>query len=208
MHAGFFSYLRTGDRVVVADVAYEATWRLFAELLPERDGIQATFVDASDLEAVRAAIRPNIRLVPVEAIANPTTKVTDIPSVAQVAREAGALLVADSAFTPPPLYRPFQDGADLVARSLARYINHQRARRRDGRRRHRQPGAHRAAQAGRDGRCRRIDLAVQRVADQSRLNRAPVPDAPASGVLAADRTVPGGRSSTGDTEMMDPLPRT
>ncbi|ACU96931.1 MAG: trans-sulfuration enzyme family protein [Saccharomonospora viridis] len=123
LHAVFFSHLRTGDHVVVADVTYEATWRLFAELLPARYGIEATFVDMTDLDAVRAAIRPNTRIVHVETIANPTTKVTDIAAVATIAHEAGAILVVDSTFTPPPLYRPLEDGADLVVHSLTKYIN-------------------------------------------------------------------------------------
>ncbi|WP_448630567.1 trans-sulfuration enzyme family protein [Cellulomonas soli] len=123
IHAVIFGYLRSGDHVVVADVTYEATWRLYTELLPARYGIEATFVDASDVEAVRAAMRPTTRLVHVEAIANPTTKVTDVAAVAQVAHERGALLVVDSTFTPPPLYRPLADGADLVIHSLTKYVN-------------------------------------------------------------------------------------
>lgn len=123
LHAVFFTHLRSGDHIVVADVTYEATWRLFAELLPEKYGIEATFVDMTDLDAVRSAIRPNTRLVHTEAIGNPTTKVTDIAAVAAIAHEAGALLVVDSTFTPPPLYRPLADGADLVVHSLTKYIN-------------------------------------------------------------------------------------
>ncbi|MGN8244573.1 trans-sulfuration enzyme family protein [Cellulomonas soli] len=123
IHAVIFGYLRSGDHVVVADVTYEATWRLYTELLPARYGIEATFVDASDVEAVRAAMRPTTRLVHVEAVANPTTKVTDVAAVAQVAHDGGALLVVDSTFTPPPLYRPLADGADLVIHSLTKYVN-------------------------------------------------------------------------------------
>ncbi len=123
IHAVIFGHLRSGDHVVVADVTYEATWRLYAELLPVRYGIEATFVDASDAAAVRAAIRPTTRMVHVETIGNPTTKVTDIAAVARVAHRAGALLVVDSTFTPPPLYRPLADGADLVVHSLTKYVN-------------------------------------------------------------------------------------
>jgi cystathionine beta-lyase/cystathionine gamma-synthase len=123
LHAVFFTYLRSGDHVVVADVSYEATWRLFTELLPDKYGIEATFVDISDLAAVAAAIRPNTRLVHTEAIANPTTRVADIAALATIAHRAGALLVVDSTFTPPPFYRPLADGADLVVHSLTKYIN-------------------------------------------------------------------------------------
>lgn len=78
LHAIFFTFLKSGDHVVVSDVTYEAVWRLFSELLPQRYGIEATFVDISDLAAVRAAIRPNTKLIHAETIANPTTKVADV----------------------------------------------------------------------------------------------------------------------------------
>lgn len=123
LHGVFFTLLKTGDHVVVSNVAYEAVWRLFTDLLPARYGIQVTFVDVADLDAVRAAVRPNTRLVHLEAIANPTTKVADVASIASIAHSAGALLCVDSTFTPPPLYRPFSDGADLVVHSLTKYIN-------------------------------------------------------------------------------------
>ncbi|SFN84143.1 trans-sulfuration enzyme family protein [Mycetocola miduiensis] len=123
LHAVFFTVLKSGDHVVVGDVTYEAIYRLFAELLPEKYGITATFVDAADPEAVRAAIRPDTALVHVEVIGNPTTKVTDIAAVAAIAHEASALLSVDSTFTPPPLFRPLEHGADLVVHSLTKYIN-------------------------------------------------------------------------------------
>lgn len=123
LHATFFTFLRTGDHAIVPDVSYEATWRLFKELLPERYGIQATFVDMSDPDAVAAAIQPNTRLIHTEAIANPTTKVADIAALAKIAHEHGALLSVDSTFTPPPLLRPLTLGADLVIHSLTKYIN-------------------------------------------------------------------------------------
>ncbi|MCU1546543.1 MAG: cystathionine gamma-synthase [Homoserinimonas sp.] len=123
LHAVFFTVLRSGDHVVVADVTYEAVFRLFTELLPEKYGIQATFVDGTDLEAVSAAIRPETRLVHIETVANPTTKVTDVAAVAAIAHRAGALLCVDNTFTPPPLFRPLEHGADLVVHSLTKYIN-------------------------------------------------------------------------------------
>ena len=123
LHAVFFTFLRSGDHAIVGDVTYEASWRLFAQLLPEKYGIEASFVDAADADAVAAAVRPNTRLIHVEAIGNPTTKVADIAALADVAHAAGALLSVDSTFTPPPLYRPLADGADLVVHSLTKYIN-------------------------------------------------------------------------------------
>jgi cystathionine beta-lyase/cystathionine gamma-synthase len=123
LHAVFFTVLRSGDHVVVADVSYEAVFRLFTELLPEKYGIDVSFVDTSDLAAVRAAIRPTTKLVHLETVANPTTRVTDIAAVALIAHEAGALVSVDNTFTPPPLFRPLEHGADLVVHSLTKYIN-------------------------------------------------------------------------------------
>lgn len=123
LHGVFFTLLKSGDHVVVSDVTYEAVWRLFAELLPQRYGIEATFVDVADLHAVRAAVRPETRLLHVETIANPTTKVADVRAIAAIAHDAGAILTVDGTFTPPPLYRPLDDGADLVVHSLTKYIN-------------------------------------------------------------------------------------
>lgn len=123
LHAVYFTFLRSGDHAIIADITYEAPFKLFTELLTEKYGIEASFVDMTDLEALRAAIRPNTKLVHIEAIANPTTTVTDVAAVAQIAHAAGALLSVDSTFTPPPLFRPLEHGADLVVHSLTKYIN-------------------------------------------------------------------------------------
>jgi methionine-gamma-lyase len=123
LHSIFFTFLKSGDHVVVSDVTYEAVWRLFSELLPQRYGIEATFVDISDLSAVRKAIRPNTKLIHAETIANPTTKVADVGAVAEIARNASAMLSIDATFTPPPMFRGLEHGVDLVVHSLTKYIN-------------------------------------------------------------------------------------
>ncbi|HET9662378.1 MAG TPA: aminotransferase class I/II-fold pyridoxal phosphate-dependent enzyme [Thermomicrobiales bacterium] len=123
LHGIFFTLLRSGDHVVLSDVTYEAVWRLFSELFPERYGITATFVDITDLDEVRAAMRPETKLVHAEVIANPTTEVADVAALAEIAHAGGALLCIDSTFSPPPMFRPLAQGADLVAHSLTKYIN-------------------------------------------------------------------------------------
>ncbi len=123
LHAIFFTFLKSGDHVVVSDVTYEAVWRLFSELLPARYGIEATFVDISDLAAVRKAVRPNTKLIHAETIANPTTKVADIAALAMIAQEVGAMLSIDATFTPPPMFRGLEHGVDLVVHALTKYIN-------------------------------------------------------------------------------------
>jgi len=123
LHAIFFTFLKSGDHVVVSDVTYEAVARLFGELLPQRYGIEATFVDISDLAAVQAAMRPNTKLVHAETIANPTTKVADVRALAAIAHASGAMLSIDATFTPPPMFRGLEHGADFVAHALTKYIN-------------------------------------------------------------------------------------
>ncbi len=123
LHGIFFTLLQSGDHVVLSDVTYEAVWRLFSELLPEKYGITATFVDITDLDEVRAAMRPETKLLHTEVVANPTTEVADIGALAEIAHAGGALLSVDSTFSPPPMFRPLEHGADLVAHSLTKYIN-------------------------------------------------------------------------------------
>ncbi|WP_038171111.1 trans-sulfuration enzyme family protein [Tomitella biformata] len=123
LHAVFFTHLKSGDHVVVSDVSYEAIFRLFADLLPRKYGIEATFADTSDPDAVRAALRPETKLVHLETPANPTTKLTDVRAIAEIAHAAGALVTVDSTFATPLLLRPLELGADLVVHSLTKYIN-------------------------------------------------------------------------------------
>jgi methionine-gamma-lyase len=123
LHSIFFTFLKSGDHVIVSDVTYEAVWRLFSRLLPERYGIEATFVDISDLTAVRAAVRPNTKLIHAETIANPTTKVADVQALASIAHDANALLSIDATFTPPPMFRGLEHGGDFIVHALTKYIN-------------------------------------------------------------------------------------
>lgn len=123
LHGTFFTLLNPGDHAVVSDAVYMRTFGLFDSLLPAKLGIEATFVDITDLNAVRAGIRPNTRLVHTELIANPDLRVADIPALAALAHEGGAVLTVDSTFTPPPLARPLELGADVVVHSLTKYYN-------------------------------------------------------------------------------------
>ncbi|VVE11012.1 trans-sulfuration enzyme family protein [Pandoraea soli] len=123
LYAIFFTFLKSGDHVIVSDVTYEAVWRHFSELLPTRYGIEATFVDISDLDAVRAAVRPTTKFIHAETIANPTTKVANVRALADIAHESGAMLSIDATFSPPPMFRGLEHGADFVVHSLTKYIN-------------------------------------------------------------------------------------
>lgn len=123
MYAVFFTTLRSGDHCVCTNIGYNALRRILENLLPEKYGIETTFVDTSDLDAVRAAIRPNTKLVHCEVLANPVNRVADIEALAEIAHEAGAVFSVDSTYTPPGWFRPLEHGADLVQHSLTKYIN-------------------------------------------------------------------------------------
>jgi methionine-gamma-lyase len=123
LHAAFFTLLNPGDHAIVSNVTYLRVWGLFDSLLPTKLGIEVDFVDITDLDAVRAAIRRNTQLVHTEVIANPDLRVADIAALADIAHAAGARLTVDSTFTPPPLFRPIDHGADLTIHSLTKYFN-------------------------------------------------------------------------------------
>jgi cystathionine gamma-synthase/O-acetylhomoserine (thiol)-lyase len=84
--------------------------------------VQTTFVDATDPEAVRAAIRPETALVWGEVLANPSMTVTDLPAVAAAAHDAGVPYVVDATFASPAVCRPLEHGADLVMHSATKYL--------------------------------------------------------------------------------------
>jgi len=123
-HAILFTYLNSGDHVVASDRIYEATFNLLTDLLPRKYGIESTLVDITDLDAVHAAIRPGTtKVLFTESVANPTTTVADLDALAALAHAEDVLFVVDSTFTPPPVLRPLEHGADLVLHSLTKYIN-------------------------------------------------------------------------------------
>ena len=123
LHAAFFTILNPDDHAIVSNVVYTRVAGLFQSVFPAKLGIEVDFVDITDLDAVVAAVRPNTRLVHTEVIANPDLRVADVPALAQIAHEAGALLTIDSTFTPPPMMCPLDHGADLVIHSLTKYYN-------------------------------------------------------------------------------------
>jgi cystathionine beta-lyase/cystathionine gamma-synthase len=110
-----------GSHVVAPAAVYGGTYGVIEHLL-RRFGVAATFVDVTDTAAVRAAIRDTTALVWTETIANPTTAVADLPTLAAVCHEAGVPLCVDSTFAPPPICRPLAWGADLVVHSATKYI--------------------------------------------------------------------------------------
>jgi cystathionine gamma-synthase len=113
---------RPGDHVVIPDDAYGGTYRLF-DKVEKVWGLEHSPASVSDVEAVRAAIRPGrTRMVWVETPTNPLLTIGDIETLAQVAHDAGALLVVDNTFASPYLQQPLPLGADVVVHSTTKYV--------------------------------------------------------------------------------------
>ncbi|MDQ1698367.1 MAG: cystathionine gamma-synthase [Frankiaceae bacterium] len=110
-----------GDHVVIPGDAYGGTYRLFARVL-ERWGLRWTAVAQQDIDAVRAAVRDETRVVWCETPTNPLLNVADIEVLAGIARDAGARLVVDNTFASPALQRPIELGADIVVHSTTKYL--------------------------------------------------------------------------------------
>lgn len=119
----FFALLKSGDHVVFSNVTYIAVYRLLNELFNNKFNVETTIVDTSDLEAVRAAVRPNTKLIHIETPGNPTLTISDIAEIAKIAHENGALLSVDNTFASPFNQRPIELGADFSIESLTKYIN-------------------------------------------------------------------------------------
>jgi cystathionine beta-lyase/cystathionine gamma-synthase len=113
--------LSDGGHAVVSQVVYGGTVRLLDRVL-SRFGVTATFVDASDPEAVRGALRPETRLVLVETPANPTLDLVDIEAVAELARGAEVPLAVDNTFLTPVLQRPLELGAEASVYSTTKFL--------------------------------------------------------------------------------------
>jgi O-acetylhomoserine (thiol)-lyase len=112
---------RAGDHIVTDKFIYGGTYNLFSNTL-EDFGITTSFVDASDLEAVKAAIQPNTKLIFIETIGNPNATIVDIEGLATIAHAAGIPLIVDNTFATPYLVRPFEYGADIVVHSATKFI--------------------------------------------------------------------------------------
>ncbi|HEX2189380.1 MAG TPA: PLP-dependent transferase, partial [Longimicrobiaceae bacterium] len=111
-----------GDHVVCGENVYGGTFRLFDRVI-SRLGIEFTFVDSADLDEIRAAVRPNTKMVHVETPTNPMMRLTDIAAAAEIAHAAGAWLSVDNTFASPYNQRPLELGADLVIHSTTKYLN-------------------------------------------------------------------------------------
>ena len=118
----FFTYLHAGAHVIGTDSVYGPS-RVVVEKYFSRFGVDSTFVDTSDLDSIRAAIRPDTRMLYIETPENPTIRLTDIRACAEIAREHNLMLVVDNTFATPVLQRPLELGADIVVHSMTKFLN-------------------------------------------------------------------------------------
>ena len=119
----FFTLLSAGDHVISSRICYIGIHELLVEHLAKRYGVEVSLVDTSHPDEVKAAVRPNTKLIHVETPANPTTYISDIEAIAEIAKKAGAILSVDSTFSGLVTQKPLSLGADLVIHSLTKYVN-------------------------------------------------------------------------------------
>jgi cystathionine beta-lyase/cystathionine gamma-synthase len=113
--------LKPGDHVVTGDDLYGGTHRLFRRVL-ESYGLEFSFVDTTDLDAVASRLRSNTKMVWIETPTNPLLKIADIQAIAGIARERDALLVVDNTFASPYFQQPLRLGAAIVVHSATKYL--------------------------------------------------------------------------------------
>lgn len=113
--------LKSGDHVVCDWTTYSSTHEMLDHRYTDYN-IETTFVDTADAEAVRAAIRPNTKVIYLETIANPTMKVAAIPPLVEMAHEQGIIVICDNTFASPYVCRPLEWGVDIVVESATKFI--------------------------------------------------------------------------------------
>lgn len=115
--------LDAGSHIVAGDDLYGGSYRLFERVRRKSAGLQVTYVDSTNPDEVRAALRPDTRLIWIETPSNPILNLTDLAAVAAIAREHGALTIADNTFASPWGQRPLSLGFDAVLHSATKYLN-------------------------------------------------------------------------------------
>jgi len=116
-----FGVLKSGDHIIGGNQLYGRSMRMMNEELP-RLGISTTLADPTDIASIRAAIRPETKIILVEVASNPTLRLADMEGITALARETGILLAVDNTFTTPFGYQPFAQGADFIVHSVTKLL--------------------------------------------------------------------------------------
>jgi cystathionine gamma-lyase len=115
--------LDSGSHVIAMDDLYGGTYRLFERVRRRSAGLDFTFIDLNDLDALKAALKPNTRMIWAETPTNPMLKLVDLAKLGAFAKKHGLILVVDNTFCSPMLQRPLEHGAHLVLHSATKYLN-------------------------------------------------------------------------------------
>jgi cystathionine gamma-lyase len=115
--------LDSGSHVIAMDDLYGGSYRLFERVRRRSAGLDFSFIDLNDTTALKAALKPNTRMIWAETPTNPTLKLVDLAKVAKFAKAHGLLLVVDNTFCSPWVQRPLEFGADIVVHSATKYLN-------------------------------------------------------------------------------------
>jgi cystathionine gamma-lyase len=115
--------LDSGSHVIAMDDLYGGSYRLFERVRRRSAGLDFTFIDLNDAAALKAALKPNTRMIWAETPTNPMLKLVDLAKVAAFAKKHGLILVVDNTFCSPIIQRPLEFGADLVLHSATKYLN-------------------------------------------------------------------------------------
>jgi cystathionine gamma-lyase len=115
--------LDTGSHIIAMDDLYGGTYRLFERVRRRSAGLDFTFIDLNDSHALKAALKPNTKMIWAETPTNPMLKLVDLGKLAEFAQKRGLLLVVDNTFCSPIIQRPLEHGANLVLHSATKYLN-------------------------------------------------------------------------------------
>ena len=124
VYAALVSSLKAGDRIVASRALFGSCQHIVANLLP-RFGIETVFVDGTDLDQWRDALKSSTQAVFLESPSNPTLEIIDLPAVCDLAHAAGATVIVDNVFASPLLQKPLELGADIVVYSATKHIDGQ-----------------------------------------------------------------------------------
>lgn len=118
----YMALLSKGDHIVSSDAVYGPSRGLMEDHF-SRFGVESTYVDTSDTENIKKAIKPNTKVLYIETPANPTINISDLKACGEIAKKHGLLMVVDNTFSSPYLQRPIEFGADVVFHSITKFIN-------------------------------------------------------------------------------------
>lgn len=118
----FFALLKSGDHLVCSKAVYGPTNTLINTIISQL-GVTATFVEASQIEEVKSAIKKNTKVIYIETPGNPTLSIADLTAISEIAHENNATLVVDNTFMSPALQQPIQFGTDVVLHSMTKFLN-------------------------------------------------------------------------------------